>query len=90
MATIIRPGLFLVIERFPDRRDLFKRLYAEQEGFRSLCENYRQCIDALCYWAHADTKVAPERHREYHSILHELEKEIRRYRRDDQITTFLV
>lgn len=86
MAAIIRPGLFLVIERFPDRRDVFKRLYAEQEGFRSLCDNYRQCLDALHYWAHADQTTAPNRHREYRSLLHELERELRQYCRDDHFT----
>lgn len=86
MATIIRPGLFLVIERFPDRRDVFKHFYAEQESFRSLCENYRQCLEALHYWAQADRKNAATRHREYHKLLHELEGELLRYSRSDGFT----
>ena len=90
MAVIIRPGLFLVIERFPDRRDVFKRLYKDHEGFRTLCENYRQCLEALRYWAQVDTQLAPARHREYHSLLKELERELRQYRRDDPFTQILV
>jgi hypothetical protein len=90
MAAIIRPGLFLVIERFPDRRDEFKRLYAEQEPFRALCENYRQCRDALRYWARNDQIVAKDRRLEYQGLLLELEGELRRYRRDELFTKLLV
>ncbi len=85
MAAIIRPGLFLVIERFPDRCHLFKRLYAEKESFRALCENYSQCLDALHYWAHAGQENASARYREYQELLNELEGELIQYRLDGNV-----
>ncbi len=73
---VIHPGLFLVIERFPDRKKTLHNLYACNEAFQSLCENYRQCTEAIRYWAQAGDEKAPERHREYSALLHELELEI--------------
>ena len=77
--AVIHPGLFLVIERFPDRKQLFHHLHACDEAFQSLCENYQQCSEAMRYWADSGAKHAAERHREYGELLHELEMEILQY-----------
>ena len=77
--SVIYPGLFLVIERFPDRKKVLSHLYACNAGFQTLCENYRQCTTAIRYWAQSEEEKAPERRREYGELLHELEMEILQY-----------
>lgn len=81
--SVIHPGLFLLIERFPDRRRTFSRLYADHEDFQSLCENYQQCSTALRYWTDSKDENAPARHQEYGEILQELEMEIMDFCSDD-------
>lgn len=86
MPSVIQPGLFMVIERFPENRAAFKRLYAGDEGFQSLCESYQQCSEAIRYWSKSKQVIAPDRNREYKKLLHELEMEILDYRPDDRPT----
>jgi hypothetical protein len=69
----------MVIGRFPNHRNTIRRLYAEDGCFRSLCDCYRQCSEALRYWAQSDQEIAPERHHEYAGLLRELEWEIQQY-----------
>lgn len=77
--TVIQLSLFLVLERFPDCRDAFRQLYVKDDGFQSLCENYRQCLAALRYWSGSRDADAAERQREYLTIQHELERELGDY-----------
>ena len=74
--TIITPGLFLVMNRFPDRRNALRQLYRSSESFESLCLNYQKCSDALVYWGKSEGKQATDRHEEYSELLLELELEI--------------
>ena len=75
--SVIHLGLYAVIERFPDCESEFRKLYLEDDLFPSLCDSYKQCADAIRYWAEAkDDDVAPERQREYQTLLEELETEI--------------
>jgi hypothetical protein len=76
VMPIIEPGLFLVFERFPDRKAAVKALYRECENFQSLCEDYRQCTAALRYWQQSSEDYAPARRHEYTALLQELEEEI--------------
>jgi hypothetical protein len=73
---IIETGLFLVFERFPDRKEAVKALYRESEDFQSLCEDYRQCAAAIRYWRQSSEDYAPARRDEYSVLLQELEEEI--------------
>ncbi len=82
--AVIHPGLFLVTERFPNRKKLFHQLHAFDEAFQSLCENYQQCSEALRFWSASSSENAPERKREYGELLHELEIEILQYCPADQ------
>ena len=81
--SVIHPGLFLAIERFPDRKKALHHLYKTNEAFQTLCENYQQCSQALNYWTDARHPRAVERHREYGELLSELEREILQYCSDD-------
>lgn len=83
--AVIQPGLFMVIERFPDRRNKVSRLYGSSDSFRSLCASYQQCTTALRYWAKRESAEATERHREYLALLNELELEIIQYFSEHQI-----
>lgn len=76
--SVIESGLFLVFERFPDRKAYVKTLYRESEDFQSLCEDYRQCYGALRYWHQSSEEYAPARRHEYTALLEELEEEIGR------------
>jgi hypothetical protein len=77
--TIIKSGLFLVFERFPDRKATVKALYQESENFQSLCDDYRQCAAALRYWEQSSEDYAPARRHEYTALLQELEEEIAKF-----------
>lgn len=77
--TVIYPSLFQVFKRFPDSRNVLHHLYVSDESFPSLCDNYRQCSEAVRYWADSKDEIAPERHREYQELLNALEMEITQY-----------
>ncbi len=74
--AVIHSGLFLIMKRFPDRKDALLQMYRISESFHSICANYQECFEALRYWAESEHETAPERHREYESLLHELEQDI--------------
>jgi hypothetical protein len=74
--TVIQPGLYSLFERFPDRKQTIKALFEKSESFQTLCDDYRQCAEALQYWNRASDKDAPARTREYKALLRELEEEI--------------
>lgn len=74
--TVIHPGLFLILQRFPDHKDALRQMYRESESFQSTCYQYQKCSEALRYWAKSRRADAPDRHREYMMLLHELELEI--------------
>ncbi len=73
---VIQPSLFLIMKRFPDRRNALRQMYRTSESFRSLCRNYQKCSEALDYWAKSKSAEAPDRRREYSALLQELELEI--------------
>lgn len=69
-------SLFPVIKRFPDRRNVVKQLFKQSHSFQTMCEDYRECINALDYWKRSDSKEAPLRRTEYSALLWDLEMEI--------------
>ena len=77
--TVIQSSLFLVLEKFPDRAGDIKRLYKENQEFQTICEDYRQCAEALHHWNQSHEKAAPTRRQEYAQLFQELMDEIRLY-----------
>ena len=75
--AVIHSGLFLILKRFPDHKDDLLEMYRSSASFQSVCANYQECLEALRYWAESEDEIAPERHREYQALLHELEEDIR-------------
>ena len=74
--TVIQPSLYMLFDRFPDRKETIKALFKNNESFRILCEDYHQCAEALRFWNQSSSEDAPARMREYKALLQELEKEI--------------
>jgi hypothetical protein len=74
--TVIQPSLFILFERFPERKETIKALFKNNESFRTLCEDYRLCAEALQHWNQSLDEDAPARMREYEALLQQLEEEI--------------
>ena len=74
--SIIEIHPFSVMERFPNRKDAIKRLFRESETFQSMCEDYRECTQALRYWRQSVSEEASIRMEEYAKLAGDLEAEI--------------
>ena len=61
---------------FPDHQDKIKSLFREDETFRSLCEDYRKCFQALKHWNQSASEEALVRREEYGNLLQDLSEEI--------------
>ncbi len=73
---VIHPSLFIVMKRFPDRKDPVRQMYRTNKGFQDICHNYQKCSEALNYWVESEDEHAAEREKEYSALLLELELEI--------------
>jgi hypothetical protein len=71
------------MERFPNVRDEAQRLFARDEAFRELCEEYEVCTRAAERLDGAQLEEAPLR-REYAALRLRLEGELLRYLEQDQ------
>ena len=69
-------GLPVVLSKFPEHRETIKRLFKKKESFQTLCEDFRQCSEALKYWNRSASEVAPVRREEYRALLRDLAGEI--------------
>jgi hypothetical protein len=65
-----------ILERFPDQRDRIALLMAKDPEFRSICEDYEDCVNALRYWVQSKEPDAETRSIEYRTLILELEEEI--------------
>jgi len=74
--TVIQPSLFILFDRFPERKETIKALFKNNESFRTLCEDYRRCGETLDHWNRSLDEDALLRMREYETLLRELEEEI--------------
>ena len=77
--SVIHPSLFLIMERFPDRGDNLRRMYLKSETFKTICEDFKKCAEAIEYWNRSNHENASKRAKEYSDLLAELEEEIRDY-----------
>lgn len=73
---IIHPGLFLVMQRFPNKRDILRQIYLKNSSFQTFCDDYQKCMKALEYWTRSDHEEAEKRSREYRELRENLESEI--------------
>jgi hypothetical protein len=72
-------GLSLIMDRFPEERQVLRHLFQESLSFQSLCSDYRGCIAALQDWQRSSSAEAPAWRDEYARLLLELEQEFRQY-----------
>jgi hypothetical protein len=73
---VINSAIFAILERFPDSKDAIKHLFSANGDFRILCEDFRQCSQALAYWNQSTNADATARRQEYEVLQRELEDEI--------------
>jgi hypothetical protein len=69
--------LNLITARFAGQDLLIERVYRHDASFRSLCEDYRDCVDAIDRLRKEDSTIAATRREEYTELLEELGCEIR-------------
>lgn len=64
---------------FAGQDALVERAYSRNAAFRSACEDFRACSEALAHWNRSDLAGALPRRREYAELLVELDREIQRW-----------
>jgi hypothetical protein len=69
--------LDLITARFAGRDLLIERGYRRNASFRSMCEDYRDCVDAIDRLRKDGSAIAATRREEYTELLDELLSEIR-------------
>lgn len=74
--SVIHPGLFLIMRKFPSHKDHLRRLYLRSESFQTLCDDYKKCVDAMARWLPSGPEQVPQRSDEYLELMIELESEI--------------
>lgn len=71
-----RDTLTLIQKSFSGQGELIERAFRENRPFRSLCEDYRECNEAVGRWRHRRSADALQRLREYEELLVELDREV--------------
>ena len=73
-----------VLAKFPEAAVKIQELFQQSSSFRSLCEDYRDCLGACQYWRQAASDEAPALYQSFTELLQELEQEIRQYLEQEQ------
>ena len=71
--------LNLITACFAGRDLLIERAYRHDASFRSLCEDYRDCVDVIERLRNEGSAIAATRREEYTELLEELGCEIREW-----------
>ena len=74
--AVIKSSLFQVLKRFPEHKDTIHQHFRKKENFQNICDDYRQCAEALNHWNGSTSEEAPARRNEYADLLQDLESEI--------------
>jgi uncharacterized protein YdcH (DUF465 family) len=61
---------------FPDECETIAFLMAEDPEFRTICEDYNDCVQVCDYWNRSKAPEAETRVHEYRNLIKELENEI--------------
>lgn len=73
----LQPGVLSLIQSsFSGQKELIERAFLEDESFRSLCEDYHECVMVLRRWKQEETAESYLRRREYAELLVDLDREI--------------
>lgn len=65
-----------VIKRFPDYETGIRKLFVTSDFFRSICEDYAECVKVLENMDSADQMKRKGYREEYVGLLQDLEKEL--------------
>ena len=65
-----------VVERLPRFEPVLATAFEGSEAFRTLCEEYLLCAEAVERWRDSEAPAAANRSREYQETLVDLEREI--------------
>lgn len=74
--AVIQPGLFLIMKRFPERKDVLRDMYLQNDAFKTLCDDYSKCKSAIDHWTRCGDELAHDRYREYVDLMRDLESEL--------------
>ena len=69
--------LAVVCASFAGQEKLIERVFGESRSFQTLCEDYRQCNEALQHFKQRSPAESHARTQEYADLLVELGREIR-------------
>ena len=72
-------ALGCVIGRFPHRESEISNSFRSSQLFRSLCEDYYDCVLRLARWSKDTSDVATVNQQDYRELLSDLEADIIRY-----------
>lgn len=75
---MIPPALDLTLEYFPEYRKIVKLLFRQDDSFHSLCDDFRDCFQAMEFWCNSpmDNENAASLCDEYKALWMDLKKEI--------------
>jgi len=62
-------------DKFAKDQHIIKKLYRDDDAFRSIYKDYLMCIEAQEYWRQSDSDDAATRRTEYSNLVSELETE---------------
>jgi hypothetical protein len=71
-----KTSLKKVLEKFPEHHLLIEELYRESDSFRSLCEDYVECMEIIKNIDYSECIIRAGYKQEYETLLHELEEEL--------------
>jgi hypothetical protein len=87
--SIDTSSLDFVRNRFPDHVDTLERLYKKRESFRSLCDDYRECLGLHERLSQSCEPTAALPRKDLAILLRELEEEILDYlKRGEKVLDF--
>ncbi len=72
-------ALGCVVGRFPNREEFINDLFWSDQEFRTLCEDYCECLKSLARWTGKTGENATVYQQDYRELLGELEAEILKY-----------
>ena len=74
--AVIKSSLFHVLKRLSEHKDAIHQRFRKNENFQTICDDYRQCAEALYRWNGSTSEEARGRRNEYADLLQDLESEI--------------
>jgi hypothetical protein len=74
-VTVIKSSVFMSWKNFRTAMGKLNACIKNRE-FQTVCEDYRQCAEALHHWNQSHEKEAPIRRQEYAQLFQELMDEI--------------